>query len=227
MIGIPQCNRLEPKHTLTDIFFSLLDRFFQQSLGQSQFESHTAQRIFVRHDERLVRVNCFNYCVTILANNGHAILPWYICTITLLKNCLIFYLAKCTVDISVSITQLLTGTTNDLFLHESSKPFHRWPLIFQTIFFPARRPWRTTSRTAKTWHPISILPRISRKQKYIWRRKIISNCSKSEISFIRLVLRAEIRWLSAERMEMTSDHSRSLSETREVFSSVNIQEEIR
>ena len=28
-------------------------------------------------------------------------------------------------DISVSITQLLTGTTNDLFLHESSKPFHR------------------------------------------------------------------------------------------------------
>ena len=59
-------------------------------------------------------------------------------------------------DISVSITQLLTGTTNDLFLHESSKPFHRWPLIFQTIFFPARRPWRITSRTAKTWHPISI-----------------------------------------------------------------------
>ena len=46
MIGIPHCNRLEPKHSLTSIFFLLLDRFFQQLLGQSQFESHTAQRAF-------------------------------------------------------------------------------------------------------------------------------------------------------------------------------------
>ena len=91
---------------------------------------------------------------------------------------------------------------------------------------PARHPWRITTRTTKTWHPISILPRISRKQKFIWRRKIISNCSKWGISSIRLVLRAEIGWSSAERMEMTSDYSRSLSETREVFFSVNIQQEI-
>ena len=93
-------------------------------------------------------------------------------------------------------------------------------------YFLPGSPVTLTSRTAKTWHPISILPRISRKQKYIWPRKMISNCSKWGISFIRLVLRAEIRWSSAERMEMTSDHSRSLSETRAVFSSVNIQEEI-
>ena len=147
MIGIPHCNSLEPKHPLTDIFLSLLDRFFQQSLGQSQFESHTAQRIFVRHDGRLqwrIPVTWKDCSPGELFQllRDYSSWRWSRNTIVvylygqLLKTYLIFYLAKCTVDISGSITRLLTGTTNDFFLHKSSKPFRRWPVIFQDSFLP-------------------------------------------------------------------------------------------
>ena len=57
---------------------------------------------------------------------------------TLLKNCLTFYLAKYTVDISAlqRTTLLFSPTITDMSLYEVLNLFLRWPLVFRPFLHP-------------------------------------------------------------------------------------------
>ena len=147
MIGIPHCNSLTK--TPADRYLPFASRPILSAISWAVpiWESHSTENLrppwrkaSMKNTCDLKRLQSGWIVSTIAWLFQLTMVPQYYRGIfvrsTLLKTCLIFYLAKCTVDISGSITRLLTGTTNDFFLHKSSKPFRRWPVIFQDSFLP-------------------------------------------------------------------------------------------